>query len=88
MTAPSSDRQAYELIVGAASCSLTLGGEVMWCSDGDDDFLEEFGEELIDYDDEAQCDDVIEWLVQNEYIPPDTDVEVIEEGDELGESDA
>jgi hypothetical protein len=73
----------YELIVAPASVTLTCGGEVMWTSDGDAEFLEEFGEEVVDYNDDEQLDDVIGWLVDYEYIPPSVEVDILEDNGSL-----
>jgi len=69
----------YELLVSKSGATLTCGGEVMWTSDGDDAFLEEFGEEVIDYDDDEQLDDVIGWLVDQGYVPPSVEVDILED---------
>lgn len=72
---------SYQLIVSdTGTAILTQGGEVMWISDGDADFKEEVeNAELIDIDDEAQIKDVLGFLVDEEYLPPGTDVEVLPE---------
>lgn len=74
----------YQLIVSdMGTATLTQGGEVMWTSDGDEDFKEEVeNAELIDIDDEAQIEDVIGFLVDEEYIPPGVDVEVLPEAND------
>jgi hypothetical protein len=73
---------AYELIITAAgTASLTCGGEVLWVSDGDDDYAEEFDDEYIDITDEAQCEDVISWLTAQGYIPPRVPVSIIADED-------
>jgi hypothetical protein len=72
---------SYQLIVSdLGSATLMQGGEVMWTSDGDDDFRESVEDaEVIDIDDEAQIEDVLGFLVDEGYIPPNTDVEVLPE---------
>jgi hypothetical protein len=77
----------YELVVSdTGTAMLTLGGEVIWWSDADDEFSEEFTDsEFIDVMDEEQTDAVIEWLVAKGYIPPDLDVDVMSEADRLEE---
>lgn len=72
----------YELIVdNDGSCYLTCGGEVMWVSDGDDDYAEEFPDEILSATDEEATDAVIDWLQSQGYIPPDTDIAVMGEGE-------
>ena len=69
----------YELVIDdAGGCTLTCGGEVMWVSDADDEFAEEFGE-LIEYDDDEQTGEVIEWLVDRGYVPPGVDVNIVQD---------
>jgi hypothetical protein len=68
----------YELVIDeAGTCTLTLGGEVMWVSDADDDFAEAFPDALIEYDDEEQTGEVIDWLMDEGYIPPGAPVDVV-----------
>jgi hypothetical protein len=70
---------AYELLISkAGTCVLTCGGEVMWSSDGDDKFLEDM-DEVVSFEDDEQIDDVLDWLVDNDYVPPDVDVAVLPE---------
>jgi hypothetical protein len=70
----------YELVISkAGGATLTCGGEVMWTSDGDTAYLGEFGEELIDFDDDEQLDSVIDWLVAEGYVPPKVEVDILEE---------
>jgi len=72
----------YELIVASDQVSLTCGGEVMWTSQGDEDFAKEFDNgETFDTADDEQMDDVLGWLVDEGYIPPGLEVDVIEESD-------
>lgn len=72
---------SYQLIVSdTGTATLTQGGEVMWTSDGDLDFKEALDDvDMIDIDDEAQIEDVLGFLVDEGYIPPETDVEVLPE---------
>ena len=70
---------AYELIVSADSVTLTCGGDVTFVSDGDEKFAKEFGEEDLDADDEAQMDDLLGWLVDEGYVPPGVDVDIVTE---------
>jgi hypothetical protein len=71
----------FQLIVSeTGTATLTQGGEVMWTSDGDDDFKEQCEDcEIIDIEDEGQIEDVLGFLVDEGYIPPETDVEVLPE---------
>ncbi len=70
----------YELVIDdAGACVLTCGGEVIWTSDADDDFAEAFPDMLIEYDDEEQIADVLDWLVSAGYVPPGVDVDVVED---------
>lgn len=71
----------YEIIISPlGAATLTCGGEVMWTSDGDTDFAETM-DEVIDFEDDAQIDALIEWLVDHDYIPPDVDVDILPEED-------
>lgn len=73
----------YELIISrSGSATLTCGGEVMWTSDGDEDFIIDM-DVPIDFDDDEQIDDVLDWLVEHEYVPPDVDVDVLPEEETL-----
>jgi hypothetical protein len=79
MNAPTEDGGGieYELLVSPdGGATLTCGGEVMWVSDTDDDFKDEFGDEPIDFDDESQTDNVVGWLIDNDYIPPGAPVDI------------
>jgi len=69
----------YEIIIRLdGTAALTQGGEVMWTSDNDDDFLEEFGEEVFTNQD---ADDIVGYLTDEGYIPPRVNVHVIDECD-------
>jgi hypothetical protein len=71
----------YELIVTReGSASLQVSGEVVWTSDGDETYAEEFGEEMIDIDDDEQVDAVIDFLVDNGYAPPGVEFEILADG--------
>ena len=72
---------AYELVVSASAATLTNGGEVMWTSDGDEAWTKEFGDEDLSADDEEQMDDLLGWLVDEGYVPPGTDVDIVSESD-------
>lgn len=80
----------YELVIyPAGSAVLTCGGDVTWSSDDDDDFAEAFPDTLIEFEDQAQIDSVIDYLVEQGYVPPNTDVEVVEDdSDETGQMPA
>ena len=57
----------YELILTeAGACILQMDDEVMWTSDDDEEFQEEFGD-LIGSD---TLNDVAAWLVDAGYLPP------------------
>jgi hypothetical protein len=74
----------YELVVTEAGTAyLTCGGEMMWSSDADDEYAEEFERELIDVTDDEQTDEIIDWLVEKGYLPPSVDVGIIAESDAL-----
>lgn len=74
----------YEILISAAgAATLTCGGEVMWTSDNDDEYQAEM-DEVMDYEDDAQLDALIEWLVEHEYIPPDVDVDIVPEDEAAG----
>ena len=69
----------YELTLRLdGTVALTQGGEVIWTSDNDDEFLEEFGEEVFTDED---ADDIIGYLTDEGYIPPRVDVHVVDECD-------
>ncbi len=68
----------YELVVADdGTAVLTCGGEVLWSSDADDEFAEDFPDELIEADDREQTGELIEWLADAGYLPPGVDVTVI-----------
>lgn len=70
----------YELVVGeAGDCTLTCGGEVMWVSDADDDFAEDFPDALIEFADRDQVEEVVAWLRDEGYVPPDMPVHVLKD---------
>jgi hypothetical protein len=57
----------YELILTqAGACILQMDDEVLWSSDDDEDFQEEFGEVIASDD----LNDVGAWLVDEGYLPP------------------
>ncbi len=59
------------------TCAITDGQELLWSSDGDDEFLEEF-DATIDSED---IDDVLDWLQDNGYVSPDGSADIVEEDD-------
>ena len=70
----------YELVISPeGSASLTMGGELMWSGDDDDEFIEHFDDEIVTSENE---DDVIDWLVNNGYLPPDSPITIVTEGDD------
>jgi hypothetical protein len=73
------DEFVYELVIDeAGTCVLTCGGEILWTSDDDDEFAEEFPDR-IEYDDEEQTGEVIEWLESQGYIPPNVEITIVED---------
>jgi hypothetical protein len=76
----------YELLVSAEGATLTCGGEVMWTSDGDEGYAEEFGGEALAVEDEEQMDDLLGWLVDEGYVPPGVDVDILEETEDLSDA--
>lgn len=71
----------YELtLTEAGQCMLTLDDELMWSSDGDDDFVEEFGEVV----ESGEIEDVAAWLVDEGYIPPRVEIDFADETVEAG----
>lgn len=73
---------AYELLVASDRVSLTCGGEVMWTSDGDEEFAKEFDSgETFDTADDEQMDDILGWLVDEGYIPPGVEIDILEESE-------
>lgn len=74
----------YEILISAAgAATLTCGGEVLWNSDNDPKYQEEM-DEVIEFDDDEQLDELVAWLVENEYLPPDLDIDIVPE-DEASE---
>ncbi|MHB8414583.1 MAG: hypothetical protein ACYDDA_03760 [Acidiferrobacteraceae bacterium] len=51
----------------------------MWSSDADDEFAEDFPDELIEANDRDRIDDLIEWLTESDYLPPGVPVTVVED---------
>ena len=67
----------YEVLLrDDGTAMLTCGGEVMWSSDGDDEFAEDFGDELIDSED---IPDLIDWLTDSGYLPPGVEPDIEDE---------
>ena len=80
---------SYELVVtDAGTAYLTCGGEVMWSSDMDEDYSEEFENEYIDVTDDEQTDELIDWLVEKGYLPPSVDVGVVREEDTISDDES
>ena len=78
----------YELVIyESGAASLACGGELLWSSDGDDEYAEEFPDEVIDADDEAQTDDIVGWLTVKGYIPPGVPVAIVPEEDFIAEEE-
>jgi hypothetical protein len=77
---------AYELVVtDTGTAYLTCGGAMMWSSDADEEYSEAFEDEFIDITDDEQTDEVIDWLVEQGYLPPEVDVGVIREEDAIAD---
>lgn len=74
----------YELTLSEAGLlSLTLDGEVMWTSDADAEFCEEFGDMI----ETQQIENASAWLVEAGYIPPKVAVDFIDETNGPGDED-
>lgn len=60
-------------------------GEVVWSSDDDDEFAQEF-EDVLTFED---GDAIAEWLEEHGHLPDDVDLDIVESDDdgELIESD-
>jgi hypothetical protein len=70
----------YEVLLrDDGSAHLTCGDEVMWTSDGDDEFYEEFGVESLDSED---IPDLIDWLTSEGYMPPGVEPDIVDESDD------
>jgi len=81
---PAHDGIDYELVISeTGTATLTCGGDVMWVSDSDDEYSEEMDDEFIDFHDEDQVDEVLNWLESKGYLPPEVDVDVVREEDAL-----
>ncbi len=73
----------YELVIDrAGGAILTCGGDVLWSSDADDEYAEEFGSELIEYEDDEQTGRVVAFLIDEGYLPPGTPVDIVEDDSE------
>ena len=59
------------------TCALLDDDELLWSSDNDDEFLEEFDATI----DSADIDEVLEYLEDAEYIEPDDSVDIVDEAD-------
>src|SRR5271154_6502731 len=69
----------YELVIaGDGTAALTCGGEMLWSCDGDEEYEREFGKEPIDIEDDELIDDVIDWLVEQGYMPPGVELDVVD----------
>lgn len=62
------------------SCSLSEDGELVWSSDDDDEFLEEFDATI----DPEEIDEVVEWLEDNDYLSEDDALDIVYEDDSSG----
>ena len=80
----------YELVIDTdqGTAHLTCGGEVLWSSDEDSDFEEEFGDEFIDIENAEQCDEIVDWLCDQGYVPPGVEVEYVDLADSMDSLDA
>jgi hypothetical protein len=79
----------YELVIDAdeGTATLTCGGEVMWQSDQDPDYTEEWGDSFIDIADDDQIDELFDWLVSKGYAPPGVEYDVVDLADSINEID-
>ena len=68
----------YELTLDDTGVTLTQGGEVMWVSPHDDEFVQQFGADDITGE---ELDEVASWLVENQYLPPGVEVHFVDEID-------
>lgn len=59
------------------TCALSDGDELLWSSDADDDYMEEFDAQI----DSEDIDDVLSWLQDEGYIAPDESVDIVDESD-------
>lgn len=78
----------YELTLSDAGLlSLALDGEILWTSDADAEFTEEFGDMI----ETQQIENASAWLVEQGFIPPKVAIDFIDEthgpGDEEDEED-
>jgi hypothetical protein len=80
----------YELVIDVeeGSAHLTCGGEVVWSSDEDADFTEEFDDDFIDIENDDQCDEIVDWLCEQGYVPPGVEVEYVDLADSIDSLDA
>ena len=64
--------------------TLAQGDEEMWTSEGDDAFIERFGDEVVESGD---LDDVAAWLEEHNYLPPGVEMDIVDETDSDEEGD-
>lgn len=50
-------------------------GDITWSSDDDDDFAEEFDDDFFDGD---HADDIIDYLIEHEYLEGDEEIDIVE----------
>lgn len=75
--------ESYELLLTESGTAiLSAGDETLWTSDGDEAFGKFFDGEVLESGD---IEAIIQWLVDNEYLPPHTGLEVIDESETPGE---
>lgn len=60
------------------TCALADGDELLWSSDGDDEFIEEFDAEI----DSEDISDVLDWLEDAGYMDDSDAVDIVDESDE------
>jgi hypothetical protein len=69
----------YELTLDTAgNVMLTQGSELMWTSEHDDEFKEDWGSDDITGE---ELEEVATWLVDEEYLPPGVEVHFVSEPD-------
>lgn len=66
---------------------LRNGENQLWASDGDVEFSEEFPDEFLNMDDDA--DDIIDYLIEADFIKDDEEINIVEQSlDDVVSDDA
>ncbi len=71
-------RQIEFVLHKDGSCILTQGGNVIWSSDNDDEYQEDFGERIESED----IDDVLEYLEDAGELEDGDSVDIVDENDD------